>query len=288
MDAGIDMIRATQSTPANKLSPARAPRFPSLISDLLISQCEINVDELEKQETDLRAALTRAAAKGGNREAAGRLRNELTSVGRQHAKLEVCIATILESKRLAQFAKYCSGRNCDREAVWEEINRQRFAGISRPMAEQGDAVGQYNLGVAYATGQSAPRNYTEAAKWYRLAADQGYAPAQYNLGHLYANGLGVWPDYTEAAKWYRLAADQGNAAAQYALGFLYTNGQGVPRDYVRARMWLNLSATKGNPNAKKARDAVAQLMSSGQIAEAEKLAREWKPPKQPRAEDSRR
>src|SRR5262249_53083747 len=83
--------RGLSHTPADKLSPARAPRFPSLISDLLITQCDVNVDELEKQETYIRAALTKAAAKGGNREAAERLRNELTSVGRQRAKLEVCI-----------------------------------------------------------------------------------------------------------------------------------------------------------------------------------------------------
>jgi hypothetical protein len=105
MDAGIDMIRATQSTPANRLSPAGAPRFPSQISDILISQCDVNADELKKQETYIRAALTKATAKGGNRETGERLQIELTSVGRQRANLEGCIATIHERKRLAQFAK---------------------------------------------------------------------------------------------------------------------------------------------------------------------------------------
>src|SRR5262245_10539441 len=256
MDAGIDIIRATQSTPANKLSPARAPRFPSLISDLLISQCEVNVDELEKQETRIRATLTKVAAKGGNREAAERLRNELTSVGRQRVKLEVCIATIHEGKRLAQFAKYCSGRNCDRAAMSKEIDRQLSAGISRPMAEQGYAEGQNNLGALYANGQGVPQDYVEAAKWYRLAADQGYAAAQYNLGEVYATGHGVPQDYTEAAKWFRLAADQGDADAQYHLAYLYASGQGLPRDHVRAHMWFSLSAIKGTQNAEWSRDAV--------------------------------
>src|SRR5262245_16842341 len=280
MDAGIDMIRATQSTPANKLSPARAPRFPSLISDLLISQCEVNVGELEKQETNIRAALTKAAAKGGNREAAQRLRNELTSMGRQRAKHEVCIATIYESKRLAQFAKYCSGRNCDRGAVWAEISLQLSAAISRPMAEQGYPAAQYNLGVYYANGQGVPQDYVEAVKWFRLAAAQGEPHAQYALGAVFANGQGVPQDYIEAAKWYRLAADQGYSAAQYALGLMYANGEGLPRDYVRAHMWLNLSAMKETKNAN-LRDFFAERMSPEQIAEAEKLAREWKPTKQP-------
>jgi len=131
MDAGSDMIRATRSTPVKEISPARAPRFPSLISDLLTSQCGVNVHELEKQEAYVRAPHTKGAAKGGNREAAQRLQNELTSLARQRTKLELCIATIHESKRLAQFAKYCSGGNCDREAVSEEINRQLSAGRPR-------------------------------------------------------------------------------------------------------------------------------------------------------------
>src|SRR5262249_37532339 len=146
---------------------------------------------------------------------AERLRNELTGAARQRAKLEVCIATIHENRRLAQFAKYCSGRNCDLGAVREEIDRQLAAGTTRPLAEQGFATAQNNLGVAYVNGQGVPRNYVEAAKWFRLAADQDDAIAQYNLGLLIAGGLGVWPDLTEAAKWFRLAADQGHPGAQY-------------------------------------------------------------------------
>jgi Sel1 repeat len=292
MDAGIDMMRATRSTPTDKVSPARAPRFPSLISELLTSQCGANVDELEKQEAYVRAALAKGAAKGGNREAAQRLQNELTSVGRQHTKLELCIATIHESKRLAQFAKYCSGGSCDREAVLEEINRQLSAGRPRRMAEMGYAPAQYNLGVVYAKGRGVAQDYVEAAKWYRLAADQGHAAAQYSLGGLYATGQGVAQDYVEAAKWYRLAADQGDPDAQYRLGLMYTLGQGVPPDDVRAHMWLNLSLNLAMTDGGTTewfektvgglRDTVAQRMSSEQIAEAEKLVREWKPTKRPR------
>jgi hypothetical protein len=287
MDAGIDMIRTTQSTPVNELSAARAPRFPSLISDLLTSQCGVNVDELERQQSYVRAALSKAGAKGGNREAALRLQNELTSMGRQRTKLELCIATIHESKRLAQFAKYCSGGNCDRGAVLEEINRQLSSGRSRRMAEQGYAPAQYDLGVVYASGRGVAQDYVEAAKWYRLAADQGHAAAQYSLAGLYATGQGVAQDYVEATKWYRLAADQGDPDAQYRLGLMYRAGQGLPRDDVRALMWLTLSVTTGTPaewfkaTVGGIRDTVARRMSPDQIAEAERLAREWKPTKQP-------
>jgi hypothetical protein len=42
-------------------------------------------------------------------------------------------------------------------------------------------------------------------------------------------------------------------------------------------MWWNLAAVSGHENAIKNRDMVAKEMNSAQIAEAQKLAREWKP-----------
>jgi TPR repeat protein len=87
-----------------------------------------------------------------------------------------------------------------------------------------------------------------------------------------------------AASWYRKAADQGHAGAQYQLGYMYANGWGVPQDYILAHMWCNLSAArtsdvsgKGDRRAAKIRDEVAAKMTPAQIAEAQKLAREWKP-----------
>ena len=78
-------------------------------------------------------------------------------------------------------------------------------------------------------------------------------------------------------KWYRLAADQGNACAQYNLGIMYAKGQGVPQDYVLAHMWFNLSAAQGIGDAVKNRDIAAGKMTPDQLAEAQRLAREWKP-----------
>ncbi len=123
--------------------------------------------------------------------------------------------------------------------------------------------------------------YAEAAKWYWLAANRGNAKAQFNLGVMYAKGQGVPQDYAEAAKWYRLTADQGYAGAQNNLGYMYANGQGVPQDFVSAHMWLDLCAAQGSQAAAKDRDAIAQRMTPAQIAEARKLARDWKPTAQP-------
>ncbi len=78
-------------------------------------------------------------------------------------------------------------------------------------------------------------------------------------------------------KWYRLAADQGDADAQTDLGLMYGLGQGVPQDYALAHMWWNIAAAQGDKVAQKNRDLAARHMTSDQIAEAERWAREWKP-----------
>jgi TPR repeat protein len=71
-----------------------------------------------------------------------------------------------------------------------------------------------------------------------------------------------------------LAAAQGAADAQHNLGFLYGRGQGVAQDYIRAHMWYNLAAVKGDADSVKNRDIIAAKMTSQQIAEAQKMARE--------------
>jgi uncharacterized protein len=155
--------------------------------------------------------------------------------------------------------------------------------IWQPRATQGVAFAQVNLGIMYYSGHGVPQDYGEAARWYRLAAEQGNAIAQVNLGFLYYNGQGVPQDYGEAAKWYRLAAEQGNPTAQSNLGSMYYSGQGVPQDYVQAHLWVNLAASRFPPSATEDRDqaahnrdVVASKMTPGQIAEAKRLAREWK------------
>jgi TPR repeat protein len=113
-------------------------------------------------------------------------------------------------------------------------------------------------------------------RWLRLAADQGDVEAQSNLGNMYIKGIGVKQSIAEAVKWYRRAADQGLAVAQFNLGFGYASGQGVPQDYVMAHMWFSLSAAQGSQDAATNRDTIEPMLTPKQIAEARKLAREWK------------
>ncbi len=133
-------------------------------------------------------------------------------------------------------------------------------------------LADYQAGVdAYKRG-----DYDTVLKEWRPLAEQGNASAQSNLGVMYDKGQGVSQDYQEAVRWYRLAAEQGHAKAQYNLGVMYRLGQGVPKDYALAHMWMNLAAAKRVKKAGKGRDLLEILMTPAQLAEAQRLAREWK------------
>ena len=149
----------------------------------------------------------------------------------------------------------------------------------RARAERGEASAQYFLAVTYAAGDGVPQNDPQAVRWYRLAAQQGLARAQFDLAVMYANGRGVPQDDAEAVRWYRLAAEQGRADAQFNLGIKYDSGRGVPQDYVQAHMWYNLTASRMTGEERKIaadrRDFLARLMTPAQLAEAQRLARDW-------------
>lgn len=134
--------------------------------------------------------------------------------------------------------------------------------IADPM-EDGQAA--YNRG-----------DYAAAQLLWRPLAEQGVARAQNNLGVLYENAKGVRQDFNEALKWYRLAAEQGYAGAWNNLGLIYALGRGVPRDPVRAHMWFDLAASSLSGDLGKAaadsRDVVASSMTPQQIADATELA----------------
>jgi uncharacterized protein len=165
----------------------------------------------------------------------------------------------------------------DANIAYEKGDYATALRLIRPLAEQGSADAQTTLGFMYANGQGVPQDYEAAVSWFRKAAGQGNAVAQLGLAARYTNGQGLPRDYEAAARWTRRVAERGFFEGQIALGFLYAAGRGVPQDYVLAHMWYNLAAVSGDKDAVKARDMVAARMTAQQIAEAQKLAREWKP-----------
>ena len=121
-------------------------------------------------------------------------------------------------------------------------------------------------------------DYATALRILRPLAEQGNAAAQLNLGSMYAHGQGVAQDYREAVKWYRLGAEQGNSTAQVFFGLMYSQGQGVVQDNLRAHMWLNLAASKLSGNealgAAEGRKMIEKRMTTEQVVRAQEMAKQ--------------
>jgi TPR repeat protein len=146
-------------------------------------------------------------------------------------------------------------------------------------------------------GFGVPKKYQVAVNWaeevekYRGAADAGEAEAQYRLATLLygpeARARDIPQDREAAIGLFRSAAAKGHAMAMYALGSIYqgkiSREELTGVDYVMAHMWYNLAASRLAPGperdqAVKDRDFLAQYrLSPEQLAEAQRLAREWRP-----------
>jgi len=134
----------------------------------------------------------------------------------------------------------------------------------------------------FAVGLSAYQkgDYVTAAKEWRPLAEEGEASVQYNLGLLYLDGHGVAQDYAEAAKWFKRSADQGYTEAQHDLGALYGAGKGVKRDFVEAYKWMNICAGAGNAGCASQKELLAKKLKPAQITQAQKLSSEFTPKKE--------
>ena len=119
--------------------------------------------------------------------------------------------------------------------------------------------------------------YAEARSEWEPLAEQGDATAQKNLGMMHYLGQGVAQDFSQAFEWLGKAASQGEDVAQLTLGVMYGEGQGVPQNKVEALKWLTLSQAQGNISAdKRLKDLIGE-MNREQIAEGKDLAKAWQP-----------
>jgi TPR repeat protein len=155
-------------------------------------------------------------------------------------------------------------------------NKHEAASWYEKSADQGDSSAQTMLGFCYQNGDGLEKDAVKAVSWYRKSANQGNANAQYNMGICCNNGFGLTKDSVQAAKWYQKSAEQGEVGAQFKLGYANYAGQGVPKDVVLAYMWWNLSAVSGDATTKENLEKISKEMTAEQIAEAQRLSREWK------------
>ncbi len=148
---------------------------------------------------------------------------------------------------------------------------QNDVGRPAPLANSG-AVSNYELGMAYALGNTLEQDYAKAFEHFTRSAGEGYAPAQYRLAAAYANGDGTEKDPARAVEWYEKSAGQGHTAAQRSLALIYLNGLGdVPRNKPLALAWYNLLAEDGNQMDIHRRDTLLEELSAQEISMAEEL-----------------
>lgn len=140
---------------------------------------------------------------------------------------------------------------------------------------RGYAPSQYVLGRLTLT---LHEDTDRAIDLYARSAEQGYPEAQVALAWMYVEGNGVPQDYERAVALLQGAANQGYGPGQRTLGSMQADGVGgLDSDLVKAHMWFNLAAAQGTPAAAELREEVASDMTRSQIAEAQRLAREWEP-----------
>jgi hypothetical protein len=113
------------------------------------------------------------------------------------------------------------------------------------MAEGGNPIAAYTLGVMYANGRQVPQDFAEAKKWYLFASEHGLSIAEFSLGYAYEHGQGTAVDLPEAIKWYHIAIDHNVAAAKLELAALYHEGKGVPKDEMEATRLVRSAAEQG-------------------------------------------
>lgn len=111
--------------------------------------------------------------------------------------------------------------------------------------------------AAYDTG-----DYGEAAHIWLPLAEGGDRMAQFNMGLLYESGLGVPLNHAQAAAWYERAALQGVTRAQYNLAVLHQAGRGVPQDSIQALYWLEVAARHGKGAGRQQAADVAERLAS--------------------------
>lgn len=146
-------------------------------------------------------------------------------------------------------------------------------------AEEGFAKPQYALGTMYYRGENVKQDYEKAFKWFSKAAEQGETNAQCHLGDMYYNGKYVQQDSKEAVKWYTIAAEKDNLAAQIELCLKCVYGEGVAKNRVETYKWCKLANSHHlirSDDAEKTLGLVVQQMTPEQIADGERLVKEFK------------
>ena len=140
--------------------------------------------------------------------------------------------------------------------AWQKADYARAVEIWRPLAENGDADAEFNLGQAYRLGRGVKIDLGSAQTWLERAASQDHLDAQTTLGLLlFGNG-----NQAEGAKWLKQAAEKGEPRALLIFGTALFNGDGVPQDRVLGYAYVSRAAAQGLEPAKSTLAQMDQVM----------------------------
>lgn len=81
--------------------------------------------------------------------------------------------------------------------------------------------------------------------------------------------------YNDAYQGFYNLAQKGSPVCQYFLGVMYLRGYGALQDFIMSHFWFNLAASKGHRKARNHLGKLTNSMSADQIAEAQRMARDW-------------
>jgi uncharacterized protein len=273
----VPLIPPTSSQPSTNAAQAPIAQHPAHNPDEVDDpdawlEALIDVKGIEEVQEAIEEAQS-AEEKGDYTTAFWRLRQAAKESDDMLGRLTARVQSYLDERKLKMSPAQIAAR------VQSSLSKLKSKMTPEQIADAEKAADFKDARAAIFNGRE--EDHVRALKFLRPLAEQGDARAEQLLGTAYHYGHGVPESKVEAAKWYRKAAEQGYAQAQRNLGYLYQKGIGVLRDVVTADMWLNLAAAAGESDAADERDELEKRMSPAQIAEAEKLAREWKPITQP-------
>lgn len=135
----------------------------------------------------------------------------------------------------------------------------------------GEAVAAYRAG-----------SHGKALEGWRSLADEGNPLAQYNVGLLHYQGRGTTRSYAQALIWFHAAARQGLASSYLRLGAMFERGEGVPRDFEQAYLWYTLAVSAFGPGpcrdtALDRRRVLAESLTEAQVLKVLAESSEWAP-----------
>lgn len=163
--------------------------------------------------------------------------------------------------------------------------------VVAPGTDYGDAEVQFHMGLKFANGAGATRDYAQAAEWYHKAAAQSHSLAQFNLGMMYAQGQGVTRDVAQSVMWLGRSARLGDAGAQFNLGeschrsSLRGARKDAPESRIEAYKWYRLAAAQGYLHSETAYNTLTLNMTREDVADGNRRVAEFKVEKPERALD---